>query len=212
MTRTFLIAGNWKMHRGVAATTALLEELLAEDLPTAVDTVVCPPFTSLPAAAMLLSASAVGLGAQNVHWAVEGAFTGEVSAAMLREAGVEWVIVGHSERRTLFGEGDDTAARRARCAQDQELTVIYCVGETLEQREANRTFDVVREQLGGSLAEIPAEQGEEVVIAYEPVWAIGTGRTATPEMAQEVHAFIRERLAFASGALGTASAFNTGAR
>lgn len=185
-----LIAGNWKMHQDVAATSALIEGLLSKDLGGDVDVVICPPFTSLPHAAMLVTGSHIGVGAQNCHWENSGAFTGEVAPAMLVELGVEWVIIGHSERRTLFGESDITAARRAKAAQEAGLTVIYCVGETLEQRQAEQTFSILETQTVGMADLDPAR----LVAAYEPVWAIGTGRTATVDQAQEVHAFLRRRL------------------
>ncbi len=185
-----LIAGNWKMHQNVAATSGLIEGLLAEDLGGDVDAVVCPPFTSLPHAAMLLTGSNIGLGAQNCHWENSGAFTAEVAPAMLVELGVEWVIVGHSERRTLFGESDITTARRAKAAQEAGLTVIYCVGETLEQREAEQMLSILEAQTAGMADLDPTK----LVVAYEPVWAIGTGRTATADQAQEAHAFLRRRL------------------
>ena len=185
-----LIAGNWKMHQNVAATSALLEGLAAQALSEKVDVVVCPPFTSLPNAAMLLSGSTVGLGAQNCHWENSGAFTGEVAPAMLVELGVEWVIIGHSERRTIFGESDITAARRAKAAQEAGLRVIYCVGETLEQRQTEQTYSVLEAQTAGVADLDPAK----LVVAYEPVWAIGTGQTATVDQAQEAHAFLRRRL------------------
>jgi triosephosphate isomerase len=187
MMRRFLIAGNWKMHKGVGETSALIEGLLAAGPSPAVDVVVSPPYTSLPAAAMLLTGSTIGLAAQNVHWESSGAFTGEISGEMLRELGAEWVIVGHSERRTLFGETDRTARDRARAGQQAGLKVIYCIGETLEERESDRTFQVLESQTDG----LGSLSGAELVVAYEPVWAIGTGRTASPEQAQEAHAFIR---------------------
>ena len=193
--RRYLVAGNWKMHMGVGETTAFLEELLDEEIPDGVDVVVCPPFVSLPAAAMLLTASKIGLGAQNVHWEGSGAFTGEVSAPMLAEIGVGWVIVGHSERRSYFGETDDTASRRARRAQEEGLEVIFCLGETLEERDGGTTFEVLERQAAVLAGLDPAH----LVVAYEPVWAIGTGRTASPEQAQEAHAFLRRRIAAALG-------------
>jgi len=165
----------------------------------AVDAVVAPPFTALDRLGQRLVGSSVQLAAQDVNPAKKGAFTGEIAPAMLVDLGCSYTIVGHSERRALFGETDALVARKAAALFEHGIRPIVCVGETLEQREADRTFDVVREQLAGSLAEIPADQGEQVVIAYEPVWAIGTGRTATPEIAQEVHAFIRERLAVRFG-------------
>jgi triosephosphate isomerase len=169
----------------------MLEQLLKVKAATTVDAVVCPPFTSLPAAAMLLSGATIGLGAQNVHWAEKGAFTGEVAPSMLVELGVEWAIVGHSERRTFFNESDESAGRRAVAAQAAGLTVIYCLGETLEQRESEQTWQVLERQTG-PLAELDPSR---LVVAYEPVWAIGTGRNATAEQAQEAHDFLRKRLA-----------------
>ena len=191
-----LIVGNWKMHKGVAETAAFLEGLLAAGQPGGVEVVVCPPFTSLANAAMLLTGSAVGLGAQNVHWEAQGAFTGEVAAPMLAELGVGWVIVGHSERRALFGESDASAVRRAACAQAHGLEVIFCVGETLAEREAGATFAVLERQIAGLGALDPTH----LVVAYEPVWAIGTGRNATTEQAQEAHAELRRRHAGIFGA------------
>jgi len=194
--RRLLIAGNWKMHKGAAETAEFIEAVLATRPSTAVDVIVSPPFTSLPAAAMLLTASNIGLAAQNVHWEGSGAFTGEVSAPMLVDLGVRWVIVGHSERRTLFAETDDTAFERARAAQGAGLEVIFCVGETLEQRDAGDTFAVLERQVGG----LGALDAAHLVVAYEPVWAIGTGRTATPQQAQEAHAFLRLRMSELCGA------------
>jgi triosephosphate isomerase len=173
-----LVAGNWKMFKGPRETVELLD---AFEPPAGVDVVVCPPFVSLGAA--------VGRGipvyAQNVHWAAEGAFTGEVSAAMLLELGVEGAIVGHSERRQYFGETDDTVRQRCEGALEAGLAVVACVGETEDQREAGETEAVLRRQV----AALPVH--ERLVIAYEPVWAIGTGKTATPEIAQEAHALIK---------------------
>jgi triosephosphate isomerase len=174
-----LVAGNWKMFKGPAETVAFLDSF---EPPAGVEVVVCPPFASL--------ATAVGRGvpvyAQNVHWAAEGAFTGEVSAAMLLELGVEGAIVGHSERRQYFAETDDTVRERSEAALDAGLAVIACVGETEAEREAGETEAVLRRQL----AAIPRH--ERLVIAYEPVWAIGTGKTATPELAQQAHELIKE--------------------
>jgi triosephosphate isomerase len=187
MMRRFLIAGNWKMHKDVAETSGFIEGLTAADPSPDVDVVVSPPYTSLPAAAMLLTGSPIGLAAQNVHWEARGAYTGEISAAMLSELGVGWVIVGHSERRTLFGETDRTARDRARAAQQAGLEVIYCIGETLDERESEKTFDVLASQTDGLGALDPTG----LVVAYEPVWAIGTGLTATPDQAQDAHAFVR---------------------
>jgi triosephosphate isomerase len=174
-----LVAGNWKMFKGPQETVSFLESFEA---PAGVEIVVCPPFTSL--------AAAVGRGlavyAQNVHWAAEGAFTGEISAPMLLELGVDGAIVGHSERRQLFGETDETVRLRCEAALDAGLRVIACVGETETEREAGETDAVLRRQV----AAIPRH--DALVIAYEPVWAIGTGKTATPELAQEAHETIKE--------------------
>ena len=174
-----LVAGNWKMFKGPAETVAFLDEL---EPPAGVEIVVCPAFASL--------ATAVGRGlpvyAQNVHWAEQGAFTGEVSAPMLRELGVEGAIVGHSERRQLFAETDETVRMRCAAALEAGLRVIACVGETEAEREAGETDTVLRRQV----AAIP--QHDALVIAYEPVWAIGTGKTATPELAQQAHETIKE--------------------
>ena len=189
--RRLLIAGNWKMNKTVAETSTYLEGLIAEGLPTTVDVVCCPTFVSLPAAAMVVTGSQIGLGAQNVHWDASGAFTAELAAPMLTEIGVGWVIVGHSERRTLFGETDETALDRARAAQAAGLEVIYCVGETLAERDTGETFAVLERQTAALSALDPGH----LVLAYEPVWAIGTGRNATPAQAQEAHAFLRVRIA-----------------
>jgi len=189
--RRLLIAGNWKMNKTVAETSTYLEGLIAEGLPTTVDVVCCPTFVSLPAAAMVVTGSQIGLGAQNVHWDASGAFTAELAAPMLTEIGVGWVIVGHSERRTLFGETDETALDRARAAQAAGLEVIYCVGETLAERDTGETFAVLERQT----AALGALDPGHLVLAYEPVWAIGTGRNATPAQAQEAHAFLRVRIA-----------------
>lgn len=161
---------------------------------TNVEIVVCPPFISLQAVKDGLAGSNIGLGAQNVFWEKNGAFTGEVSAPMLKSVGCAYVIIGHSERRTYFGETDSTVNKRIFAALAEGLKPIVCVGETLEEREAGKTFDVIKRQITGGLANLSTEQMASVVIAYEPVWAIGTGKTATPAQAQEVHAFIRQLL------------------
>jgi triosephosphate isomerase len=173
-----LIAGNWKMFKTQAETRAFCE---AFSPPDGVEVVICPPFTSLATAVE----SGLTVFAQNVHWADDGAFTGEISASMLSELGVAGSLVGHSERRQLFGETDDGTARRAGHALAAGLRVIACVGETEAEREAGATESVLRRQLA------PLPRHDRLVIAYEPVWAIGTGKTATPEIAQEAHAYIR---------------------
>ena len=181
-----LIAGNWKMYKGQAETAEFCIELKRSlaDL-EAVEVAVCPPFPSLAVAVQILAGTDIAVAAQNVHWEAEGAFTGEVSAPMLRELGVYGAIVGHSERRQLFGETDEGVGRRTRAALGAGLSVIACVGETEEERERRETEDVLRRQLSVLEAE------DNLVIAYEPVWAIGTGKTATPEIAQEAHEFIK---------------------
>jgi triosephosphate isomerase len=183
-----LIAGNWKMFKGPAATAEFCIALRERELPPSVDVVLCPPFVSLAVAVQLLAGTDIAVAAQNVHWEAEGAFTGEISAPMLRELGVYGAIVGHSERRQYFGETDDTVARRARAALDAGLSVIACVGETEAERESGQTEAVLRRQVS------VLEPDEQLVIAYEPVWAIGTGKTATPELAREAHAFIKSIL------------------
>jgi len=180
-----LIAGNWKMFKGPADAGAFCRELREVDLPDDIDVVVCPPYVSLEAAVQALAGTEVGVFAQNCHWELEGAFTGEVSAPMLQELGVYGTLVGHSERRQWFGETDETVARRVRTALAQGLHVIACVGESEAEREAGETDAVLRRQVG------VLEADENLVIAYEPVWAIGTGKTATPEMAQQAHETIK---------------------
>ena len=200
--RTPIIAGNWKMHLIQSEAEALAQQLKRSCGPAAgVDVVVCPPFTALAAVSRVLEGSSISLGAQDMHWDVQGAFTGEVSPMMLRDAGCRYVILGHSERRTLFGETDETVRRKLLAALQHRLKPIVCIGETLAEREANRTFDVLSRQLEGCLKDVPSEQliPGGLVFAYEPVWAIGTGRNATPEQAQEAHAFIRQRLAKQAG-------------
>jgi triosephosphate isomerase (TIM) len=181
-----LIAGNWKMYKGQAETAEFCIELKRSlaDL-EAVDVAVCPPFPSLAVAVQILAGTDIAVAAQNVHWEGEGPFTGEVSGPMLRELGVYGAIVGHSERRQLFGETDEGVAKRTRAALDAGLSVIACVGETEEERESGETEDVLRRQVSVLEAE------DNLVVAYEPVWAIGTGKTATPEITQEAHEFIK---------------------
>ena len=190
--RRKIVAGNWKMNKTPAEAKVLAKEI-AEALGTApcpVEVVVCPPFIDLPAVTETLAGTQIGVGAQNMHDQPKGAFTGEVAASMLQEVGVKYVILGHSERRTYFADTDATVNAKTKAALAAGFTPIVCVGETLEQREAGQTADVVAGQIRGSLADLV-----KVVVAYEPVWAIGTGRTATPAQAQEVHALIRRTLA-----------------
>ena len=184
-----LVAGNWKMFKGPSETAEFCRALRDADLGDA-DVVVCPPYVSLAAAVTTLAGTEIAVAAQNVHWAAEGAFTGEISAPMLRELGVYGAIVGHSERRQHFGETDETVARRVRAALEAGLFVIACVGESEEEREAGQTELVLRVQTE-AIAEACGDDTEKLVIAYEPVWAIGTGKTATPETARDAHAFVK---------------------
>ena len=190
-----LIAGNWKMYKSVAEAVKYIKELrlLVKDVHD-VDVVVAPPFTALHAAAEAARNSNVAIAAQDLYWEREGAFTGEVSAPLIREAGAELTIVGHSERRTLFGETDASVNRKTVAAFAAGLTPIVCIGETLDQRDRNETLAVLDRQMTQGLDGLSAEQMAQLVIAYEPVWAIGTGRNATPEQAGEAHTHIRQRL------------------
>jgi triosephosphate isomerase (TIM) len=190
-----MIAGNWKMFKTVHDAVAHVTELrrTLRDVIN-VDVVVAPPFTALAAAADRARDSRIAVSAQNLHWEREGAFTGEVSAAMIHEAGAQYVIIGHSERRTLFGETNFTVNKKIAAALAADLWPIACIGETLAQREANQTPAVLDQQLREGLDGFTAEQLEAMIVAYEPVWAIGTGRNATPEQAQDAHAHIRSRL------------------
>lgn len=193
-----IVVGNWKMHLLREEASALVRQLRSSCDTDAVDVVVCPPFTALAAVAPLLTGSRIGLGAQDVFWEPQGAFTGEVSPRMLVDAGCRYVIIGHSERRTHFGETDQTVNKKLQAMftheLTHELTPILCVGETLEEREALRTFEIIQRQLDSALDGRLVSQIERTVFAYEPVWAIGTGKNATPDQAQEVHAWIRRHL------------------
>ena len=197
MRRPFVV-GNWKMNGTRAEASKLVQDIL-NGLPAVshAELAVCPPFILIPLVAEKLAAAAVALGAQNLSSEAVGAFTGEISALMLRDYGCKYVIVGHSERRSLYGEGDETVARKFAAALEQGLTPILCVGETLAEREADETEKVVARQLQAVLERNGIKAFASAIIAYEPVWAIGTGRTATPQQAQSVHAFIRDRLASA---------------
>ncbi|HEX4377272.1 MAG TPA: triose-phosphate isomerase [Steroidobacteraceae bacterium] len=193
--RRKLVAGNWKMHGSRADNSTLVEAILAAPKLESVDCVVCPPFVYLAEVARLLRGSAVRLGAQNVSAEGHGAYTGEVAASMLKDVGCDYVVVGHSERRHLCHESNEDVARKFSAAQSRQLLPILCVGEQLAEREAQRTFEIVGRQLEAVVALTGVASFAHAVVAYEPVWAIGTGRTASPEQAQEVHAFIRQRLA-----------------
>ena len=201
-TRIPIVAGNWKMFKTAGEAQAFAEKLLPQlgDL-SGVEAVIAPPFTALDRLGRALGGSGVALAAQNVNAEADGAHTGEISVGMLGELGCQYAIVGHSERRVMYGERSDGVASKARQLQNAGICPIVCVGETLEEREAERTLEVVQSALTGSLAEVKAGDGTEFVVAYEPVWAIGTGRTATPEIAQEVHAFIRATLRAQFGAV-----------
>lgn len=194
--RRILVAGNWKMNGDEAANTALIDGIVSgAPQGERVDLLVCPPFPYLASVGRKLAGSDVRLGAQTVSEHAKGAYTGEVSAGMLRELGCRYVIVGHSERRALFGETSAAVAAKFSAALDAGLTPILCVGETLEDREAGQTETVIDEQLDAVLGQSGADGIKRAVIAYEPVWAIGTGRTATPDQAQDVHRHIRSRVA-----------------
>jgi triosephosphate isomerase len=194
--RKLIIAGNWKLNNTSKEAIELVT-LLKRGLTDVkdVDMVVCPVATALTDVKDVLIESNIGLGAQNVFWEDSGAFTGEISAPMLKDIGVKYAIVGHSERRKYFGDTDEMVNKRIKAALAHDLTPIVCVGEVLEQREENKTFDVIQGQCEGAFAGLTAAEMEKLVVAYEPVWAIGTGKTATPEQAQEVHQFIRGLLA-----------------
>lgn len=191
--RRKVIAGNWKMNKNVDESAMLINELKdrLRDVADGVEVVLCPPFTSLGIASQLLRASRLKLGAQNMHFAEDGAYTGEVSGRMLKSIGCEYVIVGHSERRTYFDESDEIINRKVKKALASDLRPIVCVGETLDERERGLTEVVVTKQIKGVLEDIPLEDLRRLVIAYEPVWAIGTGRNATPQQANDVHKLIR---------------------
>jgi triosephosphate isomerase len=193
--RTPLIAGNWKMYKTVTDAVKYVKELrgLVKDL-DGVEVVVAPTFTALFAAAEAARNTNVGIAAQDLYWEREGAFTGEVSGQMIREAGAEYAIIGHSERRTLFGETDDGVNRKVAAAFAAGLCPIACIGETLDQRERQETLDVLDRQIKQGLDGLTSDQMGQLVIAYEPVWAIGTGRNATPAQASEAHGHIRARI------------------
>ena len=194
--RKKIVAANWKMNMTQAESGRFIESLLLElgDI-TDVEVVIVPPFTALAKVMEALGASqSIKVGAQNMHWEPNGAFTGEISAALLRDLLVRYVVLGHSERRTLFGETDEIVNRKVRAAHEATLRPIVCVGETLEQRDKGNVEKILSIQLRGSLKDLNEKELHETVIAYEPVWAIGTGRNATPQQAQEAHAFIRHIL------------------
>jgi triosephosphate isomerase len=195
MGRLPFIAGNWKMNKTVGEALDLVRELkTAISGVKEVEVAVAPPFTALDAVRKEIEGSSIRLAAQNLYWEEKGAFTGEISPPMLKEVGCQYVIIGHSERRQLFGELDETVNRRIHAALAQGLKVIFCIGETLKERDEGKTFSVIERQIEGGLKGLGGKEMRNMVIAYEPVWAIGTGKTATPEQAEEVHRFIREEV------------------
>ncbi|MEN3202477.1 MAG: triose-phosphate isomerase [Atribacterota bacterium] len=196
MSRLLIAAGNWKMHKTMEEASAYAEAFLPRmRMYRGLEIVVCPPFTALSVLQSAFRGTQVQLGAQNVHWEPQGAFTGEISVRMLQEFGCRYVIVGHSERRHIFRETSEEVGRKVKTLCVFGISPILCVGEKLEERDRGKTYEVVREQLQKGIAHLSPEEARNLVIAYEPVWAIGTGRAATPEDAEEVIRFIREELA-----------------
>ncbi|MDG1823519.1 MAG: triose-phosphate isomerase [Flavobacteriaceae bacterium] len=189
--RKQIVAGNWKMNKTESETIQLIEELKQQDLKSEVEVFVAPTFVNLSAAVKATKDSRIHVAAQNMHQSVSGAFTGEISSAMLLDIGVQHVILGHSERRAFFGETDELLKEKVQNALQAGLHIIFCFGEELEERKSETHFDVVKRQLSTALFDLDASQWQQIVLAYEPVWAIGTGETASPEQAQEMHAFIR---------------------
>ena len=200
-----LVAGNWKMHKTLRESAALAAAVARAGAVTGVEIVLAPTAPALAAVATAVAGHRIGVAAQNVHWEREGAFTGEISAPMIRDTGASWVIIGHSERRQLFGETDETVARKVRAALTALLTPIVCIGETLAERDAGDTLAVLDRQVRRGLDDVTGRELAGLVIAYEPVWAIGTGRTATPAQAQQAHAHIRQRLTQWFGAEASAA-------
>ncbi len=192
--RVPLIAGNWKMNKTIGEAKDLAREVVGGGRPSGVQVMLAPPFTALSAVAEVVNNTDVVLAAQNMHWEDSGAFTGEISPVMLTDLGAKMVIVGHSERRHVFHETDEAINHKVQSALNHGLTPILCIGETLEERKADKVFGVIAAQLEGGLSGLDAERMARVIIAYEPVWAIGTGVNATPEQAQTVHQLIREQL------------------
>jgi triosephosphate isomerase len=191
--RKKVIAGNWKMNKNISESASLVSALknLLSSASVNADVIVCPPFTSLDTVNALVKGSAVKLGAQNMYFEESGAYTGEISAEMLKSAGCEYVILGHSERRTIFGESNQVINKKIKKALASGLKPIFCVGETLNERETGVTNSVIKTQIEEGLKDVSADDIKKIIVAYEPVWAIGTGKTASPAQAQEVHAFIR---------------------
>jgi len=197
--RTPIIAGNWKMFKTVGEAIAFVNEVKGKAEVEGVESVICAPFTDLPALAEAVKGTKLKIGAQNMHWEESGAYTGEISGAMLKDLGVDYVIIGHSERRAYFAETDETVNRKVHAAFRYGITPIICVGEKLEEREAGQTKEVCRVQTEAALQGLTAEQAAQAVIAYEPIWAIGTGKSSTADDANEVIGYIRERVAAVFG-------------
>jgi triosephosphate isomerase len=195
--RTKIVAGNWKMNKTSSETEILLTELVSKMPDTSAEVIVAPTFVNLALAVTQLENSPIQVAAQNMHFAANGAFTGEISADMLLNIGVDTVILGHSERRSIFGELDDVLSKKVQTAIDKKMRIIFCFGEELADRKNNKHFDIVESQLKKALFNLPSSAWSQLVLAYEPVWAIGTGETASPEQAQEMHAFIRKTIATA---------------
>lgn len=194
--RKMIIAGNWKMNKTGAEAASFARDLKVKTLNIhKTEIVVCPPFTAIDAVYNILKESRIRVGAQNVHWEAAGAYTGEVSAGMIEAAGCKYVIIGHSERRQYFGETDEAVNKKITQTLTTSLSPIVCIGETLEQRQAGQTETIVQQQIRAGLAGLSKEQMGRIVLAYEPVWAIGTGVTASPQQAEQVHRFIRQLLA-----------------
>ncbi|MGD1006156.1 MAG: triose-phosphate isomerase [Ignavibacteriaceae bacterium] len=191
--RKKVIAGNWKMNNDLSESQNLISKLISglSNEKVNCDVIVCPPFTSLSEANSLLKKSIIKLGAQNMYFEESGAFTGEISASMLKNTGCEYVILGHSERRTIFGETDQVINKKIKKALQSNLLPIFCVGESLQERESEVTNDIIKRQITEGLKNISSAEMQKIIIAYEPVWAIGTGKTASPQQAEDVHAFIR---------------------
>ena len=196
--RKLIVAGNWKMNTGIEEGKKLAEDinkyLLSKTLSENKKIIISPPFTHLYPISKSIDFSKIILSAQNCASTENGAFTGEISAKMLKELGVTTVILGHSERRAYFKEDNETLFKKVKIALKYNLDIIFCVGESLEQRESNKHFDVIKEQISGTILKLNKDEFKKVIVAYEPVWAIGTGKTATPEQAQEMHQFIREKI------------------
>ena len=193
--RTKIVAGNWKMNKNMKETIYLVEDIASKLGETTAEVMVAPAFVNLSAAVSALESSKIEVVAQNMHFAESGAFTGEISAGMLKAIGIKTVIIGHSERRAYFGETDDLLLKKVKAALENDMRVIFCFGEELADRQAGNHFKVVESQLKNALFSLSARDWNNIVLAYEPVWAIGTGETASPEQAQEMHAFVRKTVA-----------------